>query len=540
MKKSVEEFSNKRGWELHQYTLIFTFLIIGILILMYVLKPEMFKLIHFVKLDSLMLFVQVLSTIFAITISITLVVFQYIQQDLTPELLKSITKRKFILLLLFLYPLSIIFISFVLFYPMAIPNDLENLIYFGIFIDFVFCILYLIFYLLYFNTIIKPTSIIEEVSNNIKGDFYNEILKGYPYPRCGNDSFFLIEQIIIKAIRQNDSVTYLKGIGYIFDSYNSILFSYSFSPKYNDDEIEKIDSFFSGILERISIEISVSQNLQYLSYFLVGLGDFITRHILVKKIQFFGSYNLFLNLNNSSLKSNTLSVVLKKTIIILKEMIIESLKYSNSSEYSYINNLIDDILLNIFKYINRIIETKEFDLTNDFKRQILEIMIAYRKSNLLYKEIIIGEIMDYYIKLHEVDYKYNKDYFFPSPLYFLLGEMPESEANDIGKELMNYSWKASFNNMKESPEHIFSDLFGQGFLNLEKYPLILNELIDNLEEYLNDPNNKDLDFNTKLNICMRLSYSLVELNKYKTEIHNNIKLKINSMLKEHCKDYLPS
>jgi hypothetical protein len=184
---------------------LITLCIIGI----YLIHPDVLSNNTQYDAQILLVNVQILATILAITTSFTILGLQYVSQDLTPRIMSYYIKSKEFLFFFGLYGFGIISNLFVASFPKIIsPSQFLCISY----LLLVFCIFSLIIYLKFLIIGLQSTTIIENIEKNIPVNFQERIIR-LEGPRkafriSSNDPFVELEQIIIRSIRNNDYTTF--------------------------------------------------------------------------------------------------------------------------------------------------------------------------------------------------------------------------------------------------------------------------------------------------------------------------------------------
>lgn len=230
--------------------------------------------------EVLMVIAQILATIFAITISLTIIVFQYFTEGLTPRILALFMKKNIIIFLLLIYSVSISLIIFFAEYPNYFDPNLTSFVSFLILI---LCLSYLISYLFYLVKMMQPYVIIEELVTRYSDEYYIEMLKAQDIKKESDlykdNNFIEIEQTLIKAVRNNDYHSFSQGIDLVTQKIVSILNNIKLVPNDNENELSFASNFFLGMAKRIYYEITKEKN----GVLLDNYSNMISRVILFSK-----------------------------------------------------------------------------------------------------------------------------------------------------------------------------------------------------------------------------------------------------------------
>lgn len=268
-------------------------LIVAFLILAYVKYPHLLFNELETSTDVLTTNAQILATIFAITISLTLLGLQYLSQSLTPRILGSFIRSKFIAGLLISYIFSIAVNIFVLSFPKVIEPT--KFIYWS-YLLLIWCVLYLTSYLFYMIRKIQPTGVLDEIEKQIPLDYdrviiykFNQRLIDVPDEQ---DKFIDLEQILIKTIRNNDFFSYIDYLKLLFKKQITFLENiYKKGPNdeqgYNQmhHDAEAISLYFLRIHKQIYFEILREKNERFLLHYVNGLSEIIKILLKLKAIR---------------------------------------------------------------------------------------------------------------------------------------------------------------------------------------------------------------------------------------------------------------
>src|SRR3989344_2989920 len=113
----------------------------------------------------------IIATIFAITISLTIIGFQYVMQDFSSKLLKYFFKSYFIIFMILIYTISILFNLII------IALGVKNIYLLNISISlFIISLLYSITYFYYIIKNMQEEGILYMISHNLSNQKYNDDL----------------------------------------------------------------------------------------------------------------------------------------------------------------------------------------------------------------------------------------------------------------------------------------------------------------------------------------------------------------------------
>jgi len=215
------------------------------------------------------LIVQILSSIFAIIITVSLVAIQLTAQNYSSKLIKIYTNSFHFKLLVFLYIIAIIFNIYVLF-------DIENVkgiwIYFSILFS-TLAIVELVPFIFEINRNLDPKTIINHLVNDLKRYKIPEKYVDFePY-----DPFFQpIEDIITRSISNFDYQTAKFGIRIFMQNFLNKITSEDFKNQINDKEIiiDHLKPYFV-LLWNVSNNAKKSDAIEIIKYIFNVIFDVI-------------------------------------------------------------------------------------------------------------------------------------------------------------------------------------------------------------------------------------------------------------------------
>jgi len=274
---------------------------------------------------------QILATIFAITISLTILGFQYLSEGSTPRIISSYIKKGFIILIILLYSISIggIFLLVHFHFLISILTDLISIS------ALILCLSALVSYLFYLANILQPSEIINEIIKKIPDDFYNKKLKGKKTHEILDGeidtNIVEIEQILIKAVRGNDYYSFVSGLESMTQKIISIITNANKDPEFQKEDSLNLPYFFLAFYKRIYHEIKKEEN------------DIL----LYKYIR-----NIYDNIDTAySIKSESIKEAYFNHFKEIGTLIIEQNYYSTFSNYF---NLMDQIIMKEYYSMSRI------------------------------------------------------------------------------------------------------------------------------------------------------------------------------------------
>ena len=226
---------------------------------------------------------EILTTIFAITVSVTLIGVQYLAQTYTPRSIKDYFKEPFFAGFVALYIFSILFNLTIGSFPATFS---QSTFVFLSFILLFFCLLYLVAYPFHEISKIQPEHVLERISSCIPKNLF-EIISTNPYRsnevNSAREPFIVLEQMTIQSIRNNDyeiykqclyclTATTLKLIDQAKEEYHK--------TKNEDllaERTDEIVQFSYRLFDQLKIEAFQTKNEIFLIVLLEDLEIYITR-----------------------------------------------------------------------------------------------------------------------------------------------------------------------------------------------------------------------------------------------------------------------
>ena len=376
-------------------------LFIGSILIM--ILPVLFLNLHLnitTNKEILNTIVQILATIFAISISLTILLVQNISKYITPLIIKSYIRRSYIVGLLLTYCISILCIT------LFSMTDLSNstFTYYISFIALLWSLVYVVSYLFFMTNNFRITDVVNWVSSKIPTEYTDEITK--------NDIFKELEEIILKAIENNDSKAFEKSIECLYSKYRNLIESIDQIKVCNDSDsihrfqkMNDFDTYFVKIDRLIWAEVKKKNN-GHMTMFYLGEINSCFQQILKNKLAekyttlifsftdnfkdagftiineglyLINRYDVFLRKYMINLLNNTDKIPQSEALFRQKEIydiFIDLLKhYENLSIRSLEDNKKEIIIMaksNLTELISSVITNKKGDLKIDLVEKIID------------------------------------------------------------------------------------------------------------------------------------------------------------------------
>lgn len=280
-------------WHVHRFRIEYRILAYGGIVLLLILGssiifPDIFVSEPESPENVLRTNAQILATIFAITISLTLLGLEYYSRRLTPRVARSVLQSNFIKLLLASYILSIAANVAVL----SFFADRAGSFLLYSFLALAWCLLYLVAYLYNLIRRLQPRSQLDIIERSIPDNFPKEIVQKYRQGRIRGtdqrDRFVDIQKIIIRTVRENDI--------YLFGEWMSLLFGKELEyledvqerkeqgdPTLSDDEAEAISGYFLHLQRQIYQEMLNRDSVEFLNAYIANISDVVIQLIEMRE-----------------------------------------------------------------------------------------------------------------------------------------------------------------------------------------------------------------------------------------------------------------
>ncbi len=157
-------------------------------------------------------FSQLLTTIFAITVSVTLIGVQYLAQAYTPRSVRNYFRDSFFAGFVIVYIFSILLNLFLAFFS----SEVASHYLFESFTLLIFCLVYLVAYPFHEIDKLQPTQFLRRITADIPKNLF-KILSDHDIRskevNNAREPFIVMEQVIIQSIRNNDYDFYSQCVG---------------------------------------------------------------------------------------------------------------------------------------------------------------------------------------------------------------------------------------------------------------------------------------------------------------------------------------
>lgn len=535
---------------------IFIFLIIA-----YV-RPNAFSYDSEKSSDVLTTNANILATIFAITISLTLLGIQYLSESLTPRILDLFMKSKFIAGLLLSYFISISFNMFVVSFPKII--DPKKFVYFS-YLFLIWCILYLTSYLFYMIRNIQPTSLLKEIEKQIPWDYdrtiiykFNQRLINLPDEQ---DKFIDLEQIVIKTIRNNDFFSFRACLDILFKKQifflDNILIIVPDNGRGYDQihsDAESISGYFLRIQKQIYYEILREKNERFLLHYAKEIVEIIKLLLKLKAIRplrelndhfndiglqiidkkFHSTFQFYCRLLDDVAKNEFLNIPSGTQLSQFQD---QMTPFNTLSKKERDEDVLGSIIYDYFSF-NRLKFFEDFsekasntgyeDIIISVQNSLYELLdrAIKKNDNKKMQNWLIVYILNSLEKIHDYSLKNRIDtkFFGLLGLHDLIESLKDEDTiNSIGIPITKYYCKAAINTAKNDYNSGIIELGVDGRFLVSKYPQITEIIVDSLTECLKivSEDNKFNKINKEMVVNMLDSIKIWNKSKHKN-IENKI------------------
>jgi len=218
--------------------------------------------------DALLINAQILATIFAITVSFTLLGFQFLSQAYTTRLLKEFIKDKVLWFFLLIYPSTILLNIFAASFPLVLSP--QTLVFYS-FILLSYCLGVLVVYVFHLTKKLQPEIIIFDIGQEMTEDFLDHIASEPFGPRIigkKDEPAIAFEQFTIKSIENNDFFSYLKGLRLLSDITEGFMkkISIESDSEKKSFRLQAFVLYFLRFLEQIQNEAFSRGREEFLTY----------------------------------------------------------------------------------------------------------------------------------------------------------------------------------------------------------------------------------------------------------------------------------
>jgi len=489
----------------------------------------------------------IIGTIFAITISLTLLGFQYLSQTISPKTLYIFLKSRFITGMIILYLFSILFNIFVLSFCR------DNIYVYFSYLLLSLCLVYLVSYIYYVVNHLQPQNVLIQIGKSISN---------YNY---WDENYMALEEATIKAIRNNDYLTFLFSLGIIFDKERNFLNKLLDQKTYTSRDIEKIFSLFFRIQEQIYFETIKDKNTLFLSHYIENLANIHTILLKLMAIEPYQTIRGHFNDIGFKIVELKLQNIYVRYWSCLEEITMEEFKSISSGNliFPFQDKLkdIDDLneiekkkwffgeeIFRDFQYVSLNFLVEFSKKVSDEKIEMLVHLIMSTLSRILGAVVkkgdnkkmqdllarsILEKMRDIHIYALEKGLNKIPVYLSSFSLRDILIDMQDEEIIDtIGLLITKYCCSAEIENTKRDVYNFLNPLgiTGRSLITIPRFEKILDEIVNCLIEILElTIKNKNFE-KVKKEYIIRELLSIRDFENHKNE---KIRNKINKVIKKY-------
>lgn len=491
--------------------------------------------------DVLLNIASITATIFTITISLTIIGFQFLSQNVSNKSLKYLFKSKFFILMVLSYFITIL-------YNLVIVVGNLQLAYFlhtGI-ILFIFSMVYTISYFYWIVWILQEENILKVIS------------RYFPEISLQDEKHEIIKEICLKSIRGNNLIVFSKSLK-LLNQREQIFLNRIKNKKLSEDydfdsrhsEIENIIHYFLNFQRQIFYELIEHKRQDFLPYYIEGIKEIklivfpllaprpyrdlgehfnkIGESILEKR---FDEIYLFYAHKLAEVVKNEYHKLPKETL----EASFDFSKIKNEEESIKKERILwkilyDDFNYNRLKFLSNI--AKKAIITNQetlnwFPKSILtDILleaIKIKNCRIIQRELIV-KIISLFKEIHKenINHKKVENYFGVLDLHYLIEEMNEEQIKEIGAFITREYCTAQLELFKIKPSQIVWALGvnGRFFKGDNKNLPLLQIIMDTFDAILKDFKKRKVKEIT-IDYLSNEIYSILGDNKENNRVVNKI------------------
>lgn len=498
-------------------------------------------------------YTQLLTTIFAITVSLTLLGLQFLFQAYTPRLLKEFFRDKMTMLFVVTYPASIILNLFsASFSDILPPQDFV----FPAFLLFSFCLVILGLYVVHMSKKVQPESILSELKNEIAEDFYEYVtsLGRFRTVSKKDEPFVVLEQVLIKSIKNNDFYSYLGGLRLLSRCIIELLVKAS-KKEANEEKrshSSSIIGYFSRILQQVKNEALENRREEFLAYFCSHMVGVTEKLYEIKAHHAIGYiYDIFETVGYRAVEDR-LKVLLDEYNIQLRQLVKTELdtckakifpidiaieEHAKLSKAEKEEMIVDEILfhnlefrrLNFLKDLSiAASENKLRDFVsglNSIFYDIISYVLELKKPQM--KRLLVYDVVSRISEAHFrcIDNEINATTFTTSMLHYLIEKLTDpKELKAFGEFLVANFCEMSYYSIKAGFYTEIYHLGANGRFLISEYPDLASIIVDTLKKSL-----RVLKTEEQKNLAIK---ELKSLERWGSHPHKKLTKKIQEILKK--------
>ena len=555
-------------WYVHQFPIEYRILAYGGIALLLILGVNIFFPGAFVSEPELPENVlrtnaQILATIFAITISLTLLGLEYYSRRLTPRIARSVLQSTFIKLLLASYVLSIAANVAVL----SFFADQAGSFLLYSFLALAWCLLYLVAYLYNLIRRLQPRSQLEIIERSIPDNFPREIVQKYRRGRIRGtdqrDRFVDIQKIIIRTVRENDI--------YLFGEWMRLLFGKEIEyledvqerkeqgdPTLSDDEAEATSSYFLHLQRQIYQEILNTDSVEFLNAYIANISHVVVQLIETREAGWMNEVVEHFDKIGTDIVENEYESVFQSYGDALQEVAeAELASIPRKKKHIVLNDAykgMDELSdeehdERMWFMSSRDMFTDRLSFLEDYAEAAAERGFERPVRTALqicteYVQEALDEEVDYFSnffanntlrrqkRMHDnaVEHGVEVSFFWPIGLGNIIETMDPDEVDDIGVELAELFCDSAVLAVENDVWKGYHDLGVLGRTVMDRYPEVVLVVVDALEECLERVSEEEEREHVTWKMIIEQLHSLHEWQEYS---HKEVNERIEEIYEEH-------
>lgn len=318
-------------------------LVVGFLIIMlsslisYFISPDLWSTSLVTSTGVLLTNAQILATVFAITISLTLVGFEYFSQNLSPKIAKSVVESKYTIGLAILFiPSIIINIGIAIFYHETLPQVslTVSLVLLSV------CLLYLLGFISYVARIIQPQNQLELFKKSIPDNFNKQIIskmRNNVISGIDSDDYFVdINLVILNKIQQREIYQFGEWLDLLIDKEIEYLLEIreeKTDEEVNPDNATEIVNYFLSFQKGIYSEISNINDSRYIPAYSLQIVNVLALLVEIKSIAAMSTLSNHFTDIGRNITSNGQESVFDQYIDHLEKLTLKVLRSTPQTDY---------------------------------------------------------------------------------------------------------------------------------------------------------------------------------------------------------------
>jgi len=464
---------------------------------------------------------QILTTIFAITLSITLIGLQYLSDNVSPKRVRNFLLNRFVFGMIISYTFSILFALITPYFE----NSLVKYFMPFNFLLFIWCFFYLISYLIFYTEYIQIEKEITEIGKEIPEDYYNIILEDKfrdGYLKTSNpDIFNVVENILYKSLVNKSYPDFHKALKLIIGKHMHFLETMKKEQEVDPDRLILIEQYFGVIYRRIGSEILNVNNNMFTLGFLSEITNLMENQIIEENYKNYILEAQFYNdMGKNILKKDYDNYQIILYLTIFGEHLVQIMSLIKENKLDLDREMCNLVDFSVFTNI----QESKFIAQSYFLKYFYALITNKKAKN---KRFRIEVLLEKYDNIFSTNFEPElvRNYFGEKNLLEILNILEDNGEIEFG-DIITYSYSRLFKLRDFSKIVYYDHVLSQIDLILNQYPKTASILIRDMnlnffKTFRNEDRIKLLNFNNKLKeLRMKIphnndnySYILSNLNK---------------------------